>query len=152
MMLDSARRLRRTLGDHPDVLAALVAIAPEDQDLQVSWPPMLAASVALVLEADRTHPTVVPDGSPTEETSGQQLTSSPWMLWEPDGIAWDTARSTSSIAVGRVHELTTEVGSRLKLSRTGAAEHLGAEEIGRRLGMTTRLAEKCISSLTSPAD
>jgi hypothetical protein len=162
MMLESAQRLRVQLGDHPDVLAVLAALQPDDTGLTVPWPPMLCTSIELVLEADRRTPTVVPDGSFTETTSGQRLASAPWMLWDPAGIEWssetpgqsaavpiDTARTegTSTIAATRVLDLTSELGSRLNLTHADAAEHLGAEEIGRRLGMTTRLAEKCMSSL-----
>jgi hypothetical protein len=145
LMVETAQRLRRELGEHPDVLAVVATLVPEDTSIFVPWPPMLCTSIELVLEADRTAPTVVPDGSFTEETSGQRFTSAPWMLWDPVGTG------TAEIATSRVHALTSEVGSRLSLTQEDAGDHLGAEEIGRRLGMTTRLAEKCLTSLREPA-
>ena len=140
-MVASVQRLRSELGDHPDVLAALVALQEDDSGVEVPWPPMLCTSADLVLEADRTTPTVVPDGSFTEQATGQRLTSAPWLLWSPAGS------DSENVAAARVDGLTSEVASRLDLSLGDAAQHLGAEEIGRRLGMTTRLVEKCMSTL-----
>lgn len=141
LMLETTRRLRDELGDHPDVLAVLVALEDDDSAVAVPWPPMLATSADLVLDADRRTPTVVPDGSFTEQATGQRLASAPWLLWSPAGS------DSPNVAAARVDELTSQVASRLNLSPGDAAQHLGAEEIGRRLGMTTRLVEKCMSTL-----
>ena len=87
------RQLRRSLGRHPDV-AALAEQWPTGsrgrRPLQIPstpWPPLLAASLDLLLAADARRPDVIPAGSLTEAVSGQRYTSIPWLLWDPEGLS-----------------------------------------------------------------
>jgi hypothetical protein len=86
------RQLRRSLGRHPDV-AALAEQWPRGSAGRrparvpaTPWPPLLAASLDLLLDADARPPGVIPAGSLTEAVSGQRYANSPWLLWDPEGL------------------------------------------------------------------
>lgn len=91
------RQLRRSLGWHPDVAALeeLWSTRSGGRRPRVSstpWPPMLATSLDLLLAAEARHPKVIPapkvipTRSLTEAVSAQRYATSPWLLWNPEGL------------------------------------------------------------------
>jgi hypothetical protein len=59
---------------------------------------MLAASLDLLLTADRNRSDTVPAGSLTEAVSGQRYAGGPWLLWDPTGLPLSRQAATSDRA------------------------------------------------------
>jgi hypothetical protein len=172
------RRLRRSLGWHPDVaaLAELWSAGSRGWRPWVSstpWPPSLAASLDLLLAAEVHRPKVIlapkviPTRSLTEAVSGQRYASSPWLLWDPRDLrleppprrplrVYRTAgrrvgpRATpTSGAIERVEDLLDGVAHVLQISPAEAAQRLGTRVIAQRLGMAGGIAGSCIEPALS---
>lgn len=88
------RRLHDALGDMPDVLALGGAVPASEVFGSLDVPPMLSASMDLLLAADREDPEMIPAGSAVETVSGERYVCRPWLLWKPLELeAWVAARS-----------------------------------------------------------
>ena len=88
------RRLHDTLGDMPDVIALGHAVPASEVTGSADVPPMLSASMDVLLAADRGNPDVIPAGSAVETVSGERYVCRPWLLWRPLELgAWVAARS-----------------------------------------------------------
>lgn len=138
--------LLKLLPDHPDVIA-LANHPVMDRTILPSlhWPPMLAASYEVLLQADRTRPRVIADGSPAERVAGYVVQRSPWLRWEatpavlapePDAtreiklLSATTAGATRRVQA-HLHELVALTGE----SPEQAAMALGDAELARRLDL-----------------
>lgn len=150
---DGIRQLRRSLGRHPDV-AALAEQWPTSESrrppqiLSTPWPPLLGASLDLLLTAADRRPDVIPAGSLTEAVTGQRYASNPWLLWDPEGLPLEPAPrgpsgswarpERSSLSAGGMHEETRagrhpEAGEGL----TGGPSDSGRADPGTDLGRAT---------------
>ncbi|MEU4164798.1 hypothetical protein [Actinoplanes sp. NPDC026670] len=152
--------LWQMLGRHADVEAlALAGVGHPMSKDEPLWPPMLAASLDLVLGSSL-HAQVAGPGSVWEDVSGQRYGSSPWLLWNPVGLNLEGSALSggfehppgvpgpSAPAVARVGNLLTDVAGVLKVSPAEAGARLGAAEIARRTGMTQDLVARCLAILT----
>lgn len=133
-------RLHRVLAGCPDVEALEGALGGRASRQQVTWPPMLGASLDLLLAAERVGQDPIAAGSLAEEVSGQRYLAAPWLLWNP-------AVLPSAQALGRVRDL---VAGSTRFSGTTSAETaraLGADGVAERLGLTTSLARASLETL-----
>jgi hypothetical protein len=80
---------------------------------------LLAASLDLLLAADARPPGVIPAGSLTEAVSGQRYASSPWLLWDPEGLPLEPQPRQSSRSRTRPQRSRSRAGGVRGEPRTG---------------------------------
>jgi hypothetical protein len=73
--------LRKLVGDHPDVMALELWLAPDADVGDFSQPPMLQSSWSIVVAATANRPELVPRGSHSAGISQQVLAAGPWLRW-----------------------------------------------------------------------
>lgn len=79
------KRLQSMLGaDHPDVAALTLAVGELPEGYQFHFPPMLAASWQLILDASARRPNLVPRDSFAARIADRVCGDGPWLLWESD--------------------------------------------------------------------
>jgi hypothetical protein len=78
--------LAKLIGDHPDVAALRAAVrmaGGRAPGVSVTWPPMLAASLPLLIKASQEDRKTLPPGSPAERVTASRYMGGPWLLWHP---------------------------------------------------------------------
>jgi hypothetical protein len=78
--------LVKLIDDHPDVSALRAAARMADgraPGVSVTWPPMLAASLPLLIKAGQVDRATLPPGSPAERVTACRFMGGPWLLWHP---------------------------------------------------------------------
>jgi hypothetical protein len=79
------RNLTEMLGDHPDVLALRLALGEELKNL--TFPPVLRAGMAAVLECATYRKTVIKPGSLIDSVASAMTPNGPWTSWCPDRVS-----------------------------------------------------------------
>ncbi|SFR71308.1 hypothetical protein SAMN05428970_1159 [Agromyces sp. CF514] len=116
-LASAIRQLHDEFGDMPDLLAIGRTIPEAGVTGLIEEPPMLGASMDLLLAADRVDPDVIPPGSLVESIVGERFESRPWLLWRP--VAIDEAVEARAAA--------------RRLLRSGSP---GGRSAGRSVGLT----------------
>ncbi|MGW3993234.1 hypothetical protein ACWEF6_07070 [Amycolatopsis sp. NPDC004772] len=143
--------LYKELGEHPDVLALVAALALQidrPSNVSVLWPPMLTSSYRrCLLPSDRKEDTVLPAGSPAEHVAAYARFREPWLRWQSTEEITDPTKAVSirpehwqlgiapppAPAIARVRAYLDEVAEFDDTSIAIAASTLGETELSRRL-------------------
>jgi hypothetical protein len=162
------RKLRELIGDHPDVMALLLAIDPRAEVGDFGIPPMLSSSWSIVVAATAARPELVPRGSLSAAISERVLAGGPWLRWQVrPGAQLSEARDEpgESFHLGRamasLSELLTSPGERQPADFSDAESQVlawalqsrweGAEtsdsDVLQRLGVPRAVAEDAIASV-----
>lgn len=132
-------RLRRLLGEHPDVEALRLHLdGSAGTRYRFETPPMLASSWSLVVAASEHLPELVPRGSLAARASTALWGDGPWLIWMADGLEDDAWRTdlTLGAVVGRIADI---------------AAGIDPDEIGiPRADIGLNAAEEALLSIVSP--
>lgn len=90
--------LRAMLGDHPDVDA--LRLAAGERRLTLGFPPLLRASLAIVLRESASRTGVVVARSLLENVCLAMTSNGPWTTWRPDRLP-DLGAATAPLPTGR---------------------------------------------------
>jgi hypothetical protein len=111
------RKLRELVGDHPDVMALLLAIDPKADVGDFAVPPMLSSSWSIICAATAARSELVPRGSLSEAISERVLAGGPWLRWQM--VSEEELRQT-----GEEREESLDLGTAI----AGLAELTGLAE------------------------
>lgn len=105
-------KLRRLLGEHPDVEALRLHLdGSAGTGYRFETPPMLASSWSLVVAASEHLPELVPRGSLAARASTALWGDGPWLIWLADGLE-DEARTTDltlGAVLGRIADIAADI-------------------------------------------